>query len=443
MINNSASTSAPRRTRPSQRYLVALIGLALAGWALASYDFNLLVLALPDISRDLRLSATMVGLLGFIVYVAQFVLALLVGMGMDRYGRKRLWQWVLVTTAVFTGLTYFVTDFWQLALVRALAGGAATAELAVAITLVNEEAPARNRGFLYSIVQGGFPLGVFLASGVYLAFHHLGWRTVFAIGVLPLVAVIIGRRFLHESQRWENVREIRQARETGDDARVAELMNEYGVATGDLDKVSVRQLFAARGEVRRELVRVSLGWIAYGTALVATNIYITYWLTSYDGWSSSASGTLLLVCGGLGFFFYVLGGWIGEKIGRREVLIISALLTPVLALIFLLLHGQDWYVALVYFLLFQTTNGTWSGVGYAYWAESFPTRMRGTATGFLASMFSLGNIIGTGLWTVLIGTVGHALTWIILAVGISLLQFVLTLTMRRIRPGQELEQIAR
>src|SRR5579875_3696522 len=103
MINNSASTSAPRRTRPSRRYLVALIGLALAGWALASYDFNLLVLALPDISRDLRLSATMVGLLGFIVYVAQFVLALLVGMGMDRYGRKRLWQWVLVTTAVFSG----------------------------------------------------------------------------------------------------------------------------------------------------------------------------------------------------------------------------------------------------------------------------------------------------------------------------------------------------
>ncbi len=29
-----------------------------------------------------------------------------------------------------------------------------------------------------------------------------------------------------------------------------------------------------------------------------------------------------------------------------------------------------------YILLYQASNGTWSGVGYAYWAESFPTRIR-------------------------------------------------------------------
>ena len=65
-----------------------LIVVAPAGWALASYDLNLLVLALPQISHDLHLSQTLVGLLGTIVYVAQFVLTIFVGSAMDRYGRK-------------------------------------------------------------------------------------------------------------------------------------------------------------------------------------------------------------------------------------------------------------------------------------------------------------------------------------------------------------------
>jgi len=35
----------------SGRYTVYLIAVALAGWALASYDVNLLVLALPDVAK--------------------------------------------------------------------------------------------------------------------------------------------------------------------------------------------------------------------------------------------------------------------------------------------------------------------------------------------------------------------------------------------------------
>ena len=425
----------------SKKYVAALIALAFAGWALASYDFNLLVVAIPDISKDLGLSATSVGLLGFVVYVAQFFISLCVGAGMDRFGRKRLWQWVLAATAVFTGLTYFVSDFWQLALVRALAGGFANAELAVAITLVNEEATAKRRGLLYSIVQGGFPVGVFLASGVYLAFHSFGWRVVFAVGVLPLVVVIVCRKWMHESGRWEHLNAIRKARAAGDEATVARLLDERPVAVEELDKVSIRQLFGERSGVRPQLIKLSLTWLFYGTALVATNVYITYWLTTYGHWSESAAGTLLLISGGIGFGFYVLGGWLGERYGRRIVLIVSAGLTPLLAIAFVLAGDTRWLVAILYFLLFQTTNGTWSGTGYAYWAESFPTRIRGMACGWLAAMFSLGNIVGTGLWTVLIDNAGHITTWIILAVIISAAQCATTLTLRRIRPGQELEAI--
>jgi NAD(P)-dependent dehydrogenase (short-subunit alcohol dehydrogenase family) len=73
--------------------------------------------------------------------------------------------------------------------------------------------------------------------------------------------------------------------------------------------------------------------------------------------------------------------------GRRCVAIQADLRTVEgpLNLIFLLVQPAA-LVATVYFLIYQATNGTWSGAGYAYQAESFPTRVRGTAVGFLGAM---------------------------------------------------------
>ena len=317
-----------------RRYTIYLVIIALAGWSLASYDLNLLVLTIPDISAELDLSATLVGSIGFFVFAAQFVVTLFVGYGMDTLGRKRMWMICLTAAAIFTGLTFFVQSFWQLVLIRMLASGFAQAELAVSITIVNEQVPARYRGFLYSIVQGGWPLGVFLASGVYLAFIGFGWRFVFLLGVLPIVVVLIGRVFIRESERYQHVQEVKEAQEQGDDERVERLLERYDVDVEDLQGATVKQLFAKPGYVRRQLTLLTLVWLFYSTSFVATNFYITDFLTRAKGFTGSQAGTLLLVAGGVGFFFYILGGLLGEKWGRREVLIGTALLVPPLNLLF-------------------------------------------------------------------------------------------------------------
>src|SRR5919106_5246127 len=149
---------------------------------------------------------------------------------------------------------------------------------------------------------------------------------------------------------------------------------------------------------------------------------------------------LLLVSAGIGVLFYLLGGWLGERWGRRQVLIGTALLVPPLNLVFLLAHEHA-VLVVVYFLIYQVTNGTWSGAGYAYQAESFPTRVRGTAVGFLGAMFAGGLLIGSALWTLLVTFTNPTLTWLIIAVGLALGQW-LTLLLRRIPPGQELEAIS-
>ena len=408
---------------PSQatdtRYVTYLIIVALAGWALASYDVNLLVLALPDIAKSLNISQTGVGILGFFVFGAQFLITLFAGYAMDTFGRRRVWMICLTGTAIFTGLTCLVNGFWELVAVRALASGLAYSELAVSITIVNEQIPAHRRGLLYSIVQGGWPLGVFLASGVYLLFGSYGWRFVFLLGVLPLLAVILGRIFIRESERFEHEKER---------------------APDGQPKPSLRELFVQPGRVRRQLFLLSVTWVFYGTSFVATNFYITYWLTTAKGLSVNAASALLLVSGGIGYFFYILGGLVGERYGRREVIIVSGALVAPLSIVMVYVQ-QQWLLMIVYFLLYQATNGTWSGAGYAYQGESFPTRLRGTAIGFLAAMQVLGFVVGSLLWTGMSAYGRPILTWLVVATLTSLGMWT-TLLLRRIPPGLELEATA-
>ncbi len=243
---------------------------------------------------------------------------------------------------------------------------------------------------------------------------------VFLLGVLPIVAVILGRFFVRESERFEQVQSAREA----DPAAVE----------------GVRELFAKPGPIRRQLIWLSVVWIFYGASYVATNFYIAYWLTKYKHFSESGASTLLLGCGGVGFFFYILGGWLGERWGRREVIIVSGVLVAPLSLMFLVVE-QTWLVVVVYFLLYQATNGTWSGAGYAYQGESFPTRIRGTAVGFLSAVQVLGFVVGSILWTVLAGFGKPVLTWLVIATGVSLGMWT-TLMLRRIPPGLELEAIS-
>jgi MFS family permease len=426
-----------------RRYLVYLIVIAVAGWALASYDFNLLVVALPTISKSLNMSQTQVGLLAFLVYAAMFVISLCVGYSMDRFGRKVMWQVALVGAAVFTGLTYFVQSFAALVVVRALASGLANSELAISITLVNEQMPSRRRGFLYSIVQGGWPLGVLLSAAVFLGFNGglgLNWHVVFLFGVAPLVMVIIGRLWVRPSERFQHIQEVKDAKARGDDARVQELLERHDVDIDEVQEVTVRQLFGESGWVRSQLIRTTVVWLLYSSAFVASNTYIVDWLTKYRSFSKGPAEALLLVASGIGFFFYVLGGALGERFGRQRVLVVSALASVALVVGFYFVHAR-WAIWLLYVFLYQVTNGTWSGTGYAYWAESFPTRVRGTAVGWLGAMFTGGLIIGSGIWTVLIGSQG-ARTMLIVGGGFGLLQLLASLLLPHIRPGQELEEVA-
>lgn len=106
----------------------------------------------------------------------------------------------------------------------------------------------------------------------------------------------------------------------------------------------------------------------------------------------------MLYCGFIGFFFYIPGGWLGEKFGRKKMITYAALSVALLSVI-LLLSNNFWLMVAVYFLIFQVTNGVWASAGYIYQSESFPTRVRDTEIGFLSLMMPLGFVLGSLIWT--------------------------------------------
>jgi MFS family permease len=426
-------------------YIAVLVVLALAGQLFASYDFNLLVLTIPNITKTLHMSSTQVGALVFFIYGGEFLVTVFAGYAMDRFGRKLIWQANLVGTAVFTGLTYFVANYAELVIIRTIAGSFAVAEFAMAAVLVSEQTPARARGFLYSVVNGGYAWGVLLASAVYSLVIGLGWRTVFAFGVIPLFVLIFARRNLRESKRWEHLREVKELKQEGAEEVAEEKAQEYGIEVEEIEQPTVRQLLGERGLIRRQLLLLTGVWFFYASAYVATNVYITYWLTHYAGWSGGEAATLLLFAGGIGFFFYVIGGALGELFGRREIMISAGVLVAPLNLVFYFVSfGNKHFsiaVFIIWFFIFQATNGVWSGAGQGYWPESFPTRVRGTAVGWLGAMFAGGNLVGAGIWTVMIGSAGPTATWLVVGVGLACGQY-LAFGLKHIDPNQELEEVA-
>lgn len=422
------------------RYMVYLIIIALLGWSLASYDSNLLTLTMPQIAKDMHLSSTTLGVLEFIVFGAEVVVALFVGYGMDHIGRKRMWMLCLGIAGIFTGLTFFVQDFWQLALVRAIASAFAYAELAVSVTLVNEQVPAKRRGFLYSIVQGGWPIGVFLASGLYLLVGTFGWRVVYLFGVIPIVLVAIGRWKVRESDRYMHMKALRTAVKNDDHEEIKRLQEQRPMKVEELKQGSVKQIFATAGPVRSALTRLTITWLLYAISFVATNVYIAYWLTKVKGWTADEAATLLLISGGIGFFFYVIGGILGEKYGRRNVMIVSGVLVGPLNLVILLVSDHVW-VGIIFFCIYQVTNGTWSGAGYSYQSEVFPTRVRGTAVGWMGAMMVGGQLIGSAIWIGMTAVTTLIVTWLVIAVCVGIAQGISTFFLPNIKPGQELESI--
>ena len=422
--SNSVSAQPSRLTQNQIRGFWAAWG----GWALDGMDSFIYALVLVPSLRELLprsgISANKdnVGFYGgllFALFLIGWGLAFLWGPVGDKFGRVRTLMLTIVWYSVFTFLSALVTQVWQLAALRLLAGIGIGGEWAMGGTFVAEAWPENRRRAGAGYMHTGYYVGIFLAAILnFVIGSHFGssaWRVMFAVGGLPALLLAWVRYGVAEPERWKQKEEV-------------------------VHSWKIWQPFAVlfSNTLRRRTILNSLYMLASICGLWAGTVYVPAAVTALAEAAGKfgpqaaqlASRATMLVS-----FATILGclamPWLAEKFGRRGALAFYfVLMLTFIALTFgkifyLGTPALPWFFVCLFFLGFGGANFA----VYTLWLpEQYPTECRASAFAFSTSFARFG---GAGI-TFLVGAGVHhfqslgtpvALTSLAFAIGLALIPF--------------------
>lgn len=377
--NISQAGSAPSGSDVvDSKAMKALWGSAL-GYAMDGFDLLILGFMLRAISADLGLSGAQAASLVTATLVGAVAGGLLFGMLSDRLGRVRVLTWTIVLFAVFTGLCAFAQGYWDLLIYRTIAGLGLGGEFGIGMALVAEAWPASKRARASSYVGLGWQLGVLGAALLTpLLLPAIGWRGMFAIGILPAIAAYFIRQSLHEPEVF--VRRTAEQKQTRSPLRLL-------VKDGETAKLSLGMVILCSVQ--------NFGY--YGVM-----IWLPNYLSSRFGYGLTQSALWTAVTiGGMAVGICVFGH-VADRIGRRPAFLAYMLGAAIMVVAYSRL--TDPMVLLVAGAVMGFfVNGMLGGYG-ALISELYPTAARATAQNVL---FNIGRAVG-GFGPLAVGAVAVA-----------------------------------
>lgn len=365
-----------------------------AGFGLDSMDTTIYALVIPALIATIGLTRPEAGYLGSAALVGAAIGGWGAGILADRIGRVRILQLTIVWVALTTLAAAFASGFNTLFIIRFLQGLGYGGEAAVGGVLISEVVRPHLRGRVAASVQSSYAIGnalslLLLYVVSMLLPEELGWRVMFAIGVVPAFLVLFIRRLVPESGIY------RENRAKG------------------VEAAPFWEIFAP-AHLRRTLPAVIMSTGIFGGAYTMITWLPTYLRTALNLTVTTSVGYLALnIFGSLvGPLLY---GLLSDRIGRRPAFMTFLVLQSINAGIYLLAPiGANTTIALSFFLgAFQGALA--SGMLPAF-AELFPTRIRANGQGFcLSGGRGFGSIVPT---TVGLLAAGHPLG---LAMGVCAL----------------------
>ena len=332
------------------------------GWMLDAFDFFLMVFGLRAIAAEFGTDVRAVAL-GITLTLAMRPLgALVFGMLADRYGRRPVLLADILLFSVLELASAFAPSLVALLVLRAAFGFAMGGEWGIGAALTMETLPAKARGLASGILQQGYAFGYVAAAIVYgLLFDRIGWRGMFAVGVLPALLVLFIRRHVDESPSWSPMRER---------PRTPVIAN----------------IRAHAGRFAYVVVLMTaMNFFSHGTQ----DLYPTFLQAQRALPTHTVS--LMVIMGHVGAIIFgtTVGAW-SQRVGRRRAIIIAALCAiPVIPL---WAYGANLaLLSIGVFCMQAAVQGAW-GVIPIHLNELAPTEMRGTFPGFT---YQLGNLFAS------------------------------------------------
>ncbi|HVI07557.1 MAG TPA: MFS transporter [Candidatus Binatia bacterium] len=395
------------------------------GWTLDGMDSVIYALVLVPAMTGLlpasgvaptKVNIGYYGSLSFAMFLIGWGLAFLWGPVGDKFGRVRTLMLTIVWYSVFTFLSAFVTTWWQLAILRLLAGIGIGGEWAMGGTFVAEEWPENRRRMGAGFMHTGYYVGFFLASlANYAIGSHYGWRSMFIVGGLPALLLAWLRHGVTEPATWKKKESV---------VRSWAIWRPFAA------------LFAAQW--RRRTILNALFMLASICGLWAGTVYVPTAITTLataGGRPAPVAAQIASYGMMLISFATILGclvmPWLAKRLGRRGAL---ALFFSLMLVFIALTFGKVFYLGpsalpLFFVCLFFLGLGGANFAVYTLWLpEQYPTECRASAFAFATSFARFG---GAGISFLVATGVRHygslgipvALTSIAFGLGLLLIPF--------------------
>ena len=174
-----------------------------SGWVFDFYDLILFSFLLIPIGKELHISNINLSWVLGSSLVAMALGGVIFGILSDRFGRKNVLQWTIITYSIGTFLCGIASSIYLFLIFRIITGLGVGGEWATGQTYIGETFPAKVRGRYGAIMQTGAPFGIILASivGGFVE-SIIGWRLCFFVSILPALLVVFIRKSLPESDVW-------------------------------------------------------------------------------------------------------------------------------------------------------------------------------------------------------------------------------------------------
>jgi MFS family permease len=334
-----------------------------AGWALDGMDFMIYPLVIGTIITMWKVDAGTAGLAGTVTLLASAVGGWLGGYLADRIGRVKTLQLTILWFSVFSLVCAFVQNFDQLLIARALLGLGFGGEWAAGAVLMGESIRPQYRGRAVGSVQSGWAVGwglAVLSQAVLFSYlpPDIAWRWMFAIGALPALLVFFLRRYVEEPE-----------------IAAATLAKQN--ASGE--RPGLHEIFT--GPILKTTILASLAVTGCQGGYYAITFWVPRFLTTERKLSvvSSTGYLAALIIGS--FAGYLVGAWLADKIGRRNLFLYFSLGAIAVIVAYTQLPLTNEILWVLGFPLGFFASAYFSGVG-AFLTELYPTRLRGSGQGF-------------------------------------------------------------
>ena len=354
----------------------------------------------PGMRTEYGLTFAQVAVLPFFALLGTTLGSFMWGFLADLYGRRAT---ILLASVIFMGTSIcgsmpsFAWNIFMCFMMGVGAGGL----LPVAYALLAEIMPTRHRGWCLVLVGGIGSVGGYFATSALSAWlqPYFGWRIMWLIN-LPLALILIAvSPLLQESARFlQSMGRLQEARET---------LARFGISVDRMAAPSATVLRAAVNDshIRRKLFGLTCALTLTALCVGFVNFGVLLWLPGSlvrEGRSVGSASELIAKSSLIAAPTTLLVSWLYSIWSTKRTLVLTVGITT-LGLIAILLRDRKEMPILSspvfpVVLLIVGTSGIIS-VLLPYSAESYPLRVRGRATGWVAGFSKGGGLVAQGLGT--------------------------------------------